>query len=77
MEQGQSLQRKYIRRMELFALTGIKVRSWDDWHQRRIGPPRIRVGRAILYDLADIVRFLENRKHGNWVIPTSERTEVT
>ena len=59
---GITLSRRFIRRAELHSVTGIKMRAWDAWHRRGIGPRRIKAGKAVLYDLTDVLSFLESQK---------------
>jgi hypothetical protein len=64
MEHQNALERRFIRRNELFSVTGIKTRSWDDWHLRGFGPRRIKIGKAVLYEIRDVLGFLEKQKEG-------------
>jgi hypothetical protein len=40
----------------------ITTRTLDEWHRRRIGPPRIRVGGRVLYRKSTVLRWLEKRE---------------
>ena len=39
---------------------GVTVRTLARWHDRRIGPPRSKVGNLVLYDLGKLAGWLES-----------------
>lgn len=56
----------YIRPEELTGELGITKRTLSRWEQLRCGPPRIQIGRTILYKLTDVQEWLnQNAKGGN------------
>ena len=48
----------YLRREELARQFGISTRTVDRWEAMRMGPPRIAVGRTILYNIESVREWL-------------------
>ena len=48
----------YLRREELAQQFGLSTRTIDRWEARRQGPPRITVGRTILYNIESVREWL-------------------
>ena len=38
------------------------VRTLNRWDQRRVGPPKIRIGKLVLYDLAKLPEWLASHE---------------
>jgi excisionase family DNA binding protein len=53
---------RLMRPDELAAFLGIPLRTIYRWRTRREVPPSYRVGRHIRYRLADVERWLEDRR---------------
>ena len=49
---------RYATKPRLAAALGLSERTLDRWEARRIGPPKIKVGRLVLYDLARVPEWL-------------------
>ena len=65
---GESLFSGYINSKEFCRLIGqirggraIVRRTLERWHSLRIGPPRVRVGRTVLYKVEDVRAWLEEQ----------------
>ena len=61
----------YLRREELAAQLGLNVRTLDRWEALRIGPPRVCVGRTILYNIQSVREWLDSHEHQ--AFPTKRR----
>ncbi len=46
------VKRRYVSERELSIISGLACRTLQSWRLRKIGPPWIRLGRAVRYDLA-------------------------
>ena len=56
----------YLRRDELAAQLGRCRRTIERWHSLRIGPPRITIGRLVLYRVESVREWLaEQQEAGN------------
>lgn len=51
----------YLRPAEVAREIGCNLRTLSRWHRLRIGPPRIKVGRLILYPVAAFREWLASR----------------
>jgi aromatic ring-cleaving dioxygenase len=40
------------------------LRTLDRWHARRIGPPRITIGRMVVYSISGVRQWLEAHTQG-------------
>jgi hypothetical protein len=60
---------RYVRQNGLARMLGVTVRTLFRWDERRIGPPKIKVGKLVLYDLAKLHGWLE----GHESAPVTER----
>jgi hypothetical protein len=52
----------YLRREDLAAQLGVSPRTVDRWNVLRCGPPRIQIGRTILYDVQSVRDWLRSRE---------------
>ena len=52
----------YLRREELAQQLGVSARTIDRWQTLRCGPPRVAIGRTVLYSLESIRRWLQSRE---------------
>jgi predicted DNA-binding transcriptional regulator AlpA len=52
----------FLRREELAAQLGISPRTIDRWQVSRLGPPRVHVGRTILYSVESVREWLHSRE---------------
>ena len=65
--------RQYITDHEGAALSGFKVQTLRNWRHKGIGPPYSKIGRAVRYDRAELISFIETRK----VTPDNFKNEKT
>jgi predicted DNA-binding transcriptional regulator AlpA len=56
------LQEDYLERAELARQLGKSTRTLDRWHTLRIGPPRVVIGRMILYRRHSVLEWLASRE---------------
>jgi hypothetical protein len=54
--------RRYATAERLAATLGVTVRTLCRWHAARIGPPKIKIGKLILFDLAKLPDWLATRE---------------
>ena len=54
--------RRYATRSGLAKLLGVTPRTLARWDETRIGPPRIKVGKLVLYDLDKLPGWLERHE---------------
>jgi hypothetical protein len=54
--------RRYITPRRLSRLLGVTERTLARWGARRIGPPKITVGKTVLFDLAKLPDWLATRE---------------
>jgi predicted DNA-binding transcriptional regulator AlpA len=52
----------YLRREELARQFGLSTRTIDRWEALRIGPPRVHIGRTILYNVESVREWLLKRQ---------------
>ena len=49
---------RYANKARLASILDVSQRTLDRWEARRIGPPKIKIGRLVLYDLASVPEWL-------------------
>ena len=54
--------RRYITAHRLAALLGVTVRTLERWDAARIGPPKIKIGKRVLFDVAKLPEWLATRE---------------
>jgi hypothetical protein len=54
----------YFEEQDFAAVVDRDLRTIRRWHSSRTGPPRIRVGRKILYRKSAVIRWLEQNETG-------------
>jgi predicted DNA-binding transcriptional regulator AlpA len=52
----------FLRREELAQQLDVSIRTLDRWHTLRIGPPRVSVGRTILYRQDAVRDWLQSQE---------------
>ena len=52
----------YFTREQLASVLGKNVRTLDRWHTARIGPPRVSIGRMVLYRIESVRTWLRSRE---------------
>ena len=52
----------YLRREELARQLGLSPRTIDRWESLRIGPPRVSIGRTILYKAESVLEWLNSQE---------------
>ncbi len=55
---------------EVAELLQVSVRTIYDWRYRGLGPPAIRVGRHVRYELNEIDRWLASQNESSWELQT-------
>jgi predicted DNA-binding transcriptional regulator AlpA len=63
----------YVRRDELAQQLGVSARTIDRWHTLRCGPPRISVGRTIIYNLDSVRQWLRANEESDVSRSSSKR----
>jgi len=48
---------------ELSTITGISRRTFQNWRLRQSGPPFVRAGRAVRYELSAALRWMRQNGH--------------
>jgi hypothetical protein len=56
--------RRYVTADRLAAMLGVTVRTLGRWDAARIGPPKIKVGKLVLFDIAKVPDWLATRETG-------------
>jgi hypothetical protein len=54
--------RRYVTADRLAAILGVTVRTLGRWETARIGPPKIKVGKLVLFDIAKLPDWLASRE---------------
>jgi len=54
--------RHYLTARRLAQLLGVTVRTLARWNAQRIGPPKISIGKIVLFDLAKLPEWLATRE---------------
>lgn len=52
----------YLTPTQVGGMLEISERTLSRWHRRRIGPPRVKVGRMIFYRAGSVVAWLKSRE---------------
>lgn len=55
----------YLRRDELAQQLGVSPRTIDRWQTSRCGPPRVAIGRTILYNLESVRQWLRSKEESD------------
>lgn len=59
---------------EAAAFLGVKPNTLEIWRCRHIGPRYSKLGRRVLYDIADLQEFFESRRIETLESSTSKKT---
>lgn len=63
MDRNESIEiKRYIKTKAAAKTIGLAEGTLHNMRANRKGPPYIRVGRAILYDLTDLLEYMRNHK---------------
>lgn len=62
----------FLRREELAKQLGCSARTIDRWQALREGPPRVRIGRTILYNVESVRVWLRSREEQSSSIKTGQ-----
>jgi hypothetical protein len=54
--------RQYVSAQRVASMLGVSVRTLSRWDAARIGPPKIKVGKLILFDLGKLTEWLASRE---------------
>jgi predicted DNA-binding transcriptional regulator AlpA len=52
----------YLRREDLAKQLGVSPRTIDRWQMMRMGPPRVHIGRTILYSAESVREWLRSKE---------------
>jgi predicted DNA-binding transcriptional regulator AlpA len=63
----------YLRREELAQQLGVSARTIDRWQMLRCGPPRVAIGRTILYNLDSVRQWLRANEESDVSRSSSKR----
>ncbi|HXP72940.1 MAG TPA: hypothetical protein VN823_02250 [Stellaceae bacterium] len=55
-------EKQYLSATHLAARLRVSVRTLARWDARRVGPPKIKIGKCVLYDLAKLPAWLESHE---------------
>lgn len=58
----ESAGRRYVTGGRLATILNVTPRTLSRWDARRIGPPKIKIGKTVLYDLARLPEWLEKHE---------------
>lgn len=64
----------YLRRDDLAQQLGVSARTLDRWHTLRYGPPRVAIGRTILYNLDSVRDWLRSHEYTEGTRPQRRRS---
>lgn len=64
MEQAPSIAPTFLTQREVAELLRLPEHTLEDWRLTRHGPPYLKLGRHVRYDLADIVAWTREQRHG-------------
>jgi predicted DNA-binding transcriptional regulator AlpA len=53
---------QYVTANRLAQMLGVTVRTLARWNAQRIGPPKISIGKIVLFDLAKLPEWLATRE---------------
>jgi predicted DNA-binding transcriptional regulator AlpA len=53
--------RVYLTAPRLAEMLGVTVRTVGRWNAARIGPPKIKIGKVVLYELSQLPEWLSSR----------------
>ena len=54
--------RRYVGAARLAALLGVSLRTLSRWDARGTGPPKIKIGRKVVFDIGQIPEWLATRE---------------
>jgi hypothetical protein len=60
----QIAERHYVRQQQLAAILGVSARTLARWNALGIGPPKITIGKTVLFDLEKLPAWLATRETG-------------
>lgn len=64
MEQAPSIAPTFLTQREVAELLRLPERTLEDWRLTCQGPPYLKLGRHVRYDLADVIGWARERRHG-------------
>jgi hypothetical protein len=53
---------RYITEREVSVLAGLSTKTLQNWRLRRQGIPFVKLGSAVRYSVADVLKFIEGHK---------------
>jgi hypothetical protein len=72
-DHDQTLLNGCISREDLANELGRSVRTLDRWHQERLGPPRIKIGKLIVYRKTAVLDWLNNNETSSMQMRTGRQ----
>jgi excisionase family DNA binding protein len=64
MEQAPPIAPTFLTQREVAELLRLPERTLEDWRLTRHGSPYLKLGRHVRYELADIVAWTKEQRHG-------------
>jgi predicted DNA-binding transcriptional regulator AlpA len=65
--------RRYVSAWRLASMLGVSVRTLSRWDAAGIGPPKIKLGKKVFFDLGKIPEWLANREIPSTHVQYDER----
>jgi predicted DNA-binding transcriptional regulator AlpA len=62
--QAELLAKQYLEEAEICALLSITERTLENWYMKRVGPPRVKIGRRIFYRVSSVLKWLNAHEQG-------------
>jgi hypothetical protein len=56
--QAELLAKQFLNEDEVCALLHVTPRTLENWYGKRLGPPRVKIGRTVLYRVASLMSWL-------------------
>jgi hypothetical protein len=67
MEKETTAQPLYVDEHKGSDVTGWKVQTLRNWRHKGVGPPYVKVGRSVRYNVNDLIDFMERHKIEPWM----------
>ena len=64
----------FLRREQLAEQLGLSPRTIDRWQALRQGPPRVCIGRTVLYEIDSVREWLRSKENQKDIAPRRRRT---
>lgn len=57
-------ERRFMTIEDVARLLSVSAKTVQDWRYRGVGPPAVKVGRAVRFDAEDVERWIAARREG-------------